>query len=203
MRRRQADHRAQTSGQKRVGCGGHRCSRGDHVVHEEHRTCPRPPACRGSHQKTRTGPSLGVGTPGLRWAGQPSQQPRTWQPEAGGQSSSQHLRLIETTGAATHRGGRRPGDCACRIACVDQGRHALGEPDERAAGVAVLEASHQLAGRTLVRQQRPACGQAGRQRDRWRATHQRHARLTGRGTSAVTTGTRRRHQHAREPTQRV
>src|SRR5690606_9409390 len=109
-------------------------------------------AWRTTHAPHRHPLSLGGVQTGLRRPSPAAEEAPTGAPEPPGHGASQQLGLIEATGAAAGRGGRRPGDDVDPPR-VDETREPVGQPRQRTPRVAVLEPGDELTPHALVGEQ--------------------------------------------------
>lgn len=101
--------------------------------------------------------------------------------------------MVEAAIAPTFGGGRRPGD---DVGDDDDRRgHGGREAGERTAVVAVLQTGDELAGRTLVREQRDAAIDAERRRQRRGRSERARAAAAEGHTTGAATWTRDRQEH--------
>ncbi len=106
-----------------------------------------------SHRQRRAGESLGGRSTGLRWAVRPHEQRTAWTAQLSREALRQELCLIEPAFMAPSGGRRHPCDDVDG-ARIHEHRHLQHEPSQRRAGIAILEASDQVAAEASVLEHR-------------------------------------------------
>ena len=191
MSGRQPNQIARLCGPQRSASCVQGCPGRDHIVHHGDTPASEPPGRQesGSSMAFEQGPSC------LRRAVTAAEKRSARQAQLACNPSGQEFGVVEPTTTATEIRGRGPRD-EFNLTRSQQTGDPPAQPTNRRTHVAILELSHDLTGRSLVREQSRAPIKRRRDRDRARGHHSGNANGAGGRASPTAAGTGGGEQHA-------